>query len=131
MLSVNASLSALMAYGRRMGVHANNVANMYSKDYAKSRVLMEAGPEQTVTAEIETVESRVLPGEGVAEHDPALDQDAAETVQTDALAGCGNNNVDLAEEFVGTIISKNAYSANLKMIAAQDEIIGTVLDIRN
>jgi len=131
MLSVNASLSALMAYGRRMGVHDNNVANMYSQDFDKSRVVMREGPDQTVTAEIETVESRVLPREGVEEQDPVLAQDAAERPQTDALAGYENNNVELAEEIVGTIITQNAYSANLKMVDVQDQMVGTVLDILN
>ena len=131
MLSVNASLSALMAYGRRMGVHANNVANMYSQDYNKSRVVMKEGPDQTVTAEIETVDSRVLPREGAEELDPTPAQDAAETPQTDALAGYENNNVELAEEIVGTIITQNAYSPNLKMINVQDQMIGTILDIHN
>ena len=131
MFSVNASLSALMAYGRRMGVHANNVANMYSKDFSKSRVLMKDGPDHTVVAEIETVESRVLPREETAGQDPALAQDAAETFQTDALAGYENNNVELAEEIVGTIVSKNAYNANLKMVKAQDEMVGSILDIHN
>ena len=129
MFSVNASLSALTAYGRRMGVHANNAANMYSKDFSKSRVLMKEGPDQTVKAEIETIESRVRPGAEIEEQDPPLAQDAAETSQTDALAGYESNNVDLAEEIVGAIISQNAYDANLKMIEVQDEMIGTALDI--
>ena len=129
MFSVNASLSAIMAYGRRMGVHANNVANMYSKDFSKSRVLMKEGTDQTVKAEIETVESREIPEEMIAEHDPAPTQDAAAADPPDALAGYANNNVELAEEIVGTIITQNAYSANLKMVKVQDEMIGTALDI--
>ena len=120
-----------MHLGKRMGVHANNVANMYSKDFSKSRVLMKEGPDQTVKAEIETVESRVLPREEIGEQDPALAQDAVETAQTDALAGYENNHVELAEEIVGTIISQNAYNANLKLVDVQDQMIGTVLDIRN
>ena len=55
----------------------------------------------------------------------------AEADPTDALAGCENNNVELAGEIVGTIISQNAYNANLKMVETQDQMIGTVLDIRN
>ena len=129
MLSVNASLSALMAYGRRMGVHANNVANMYSRDFSKSRVRMQAGPDQTVTAAIETVDSRVLPAEGGEETDPLLERGAAEIDPTDALAGVENNNVELAEEIVGALISQNAYNASLKMVKAQDEMIGSALDI--
>lgn len=130
--SVNASLSALMAYGKRMGVHANNVANMYSSDFSKSRVLMKAGTDQTVTAEIESVESQVLPREEIAENQsPDVAPDAGEPVPVDALAGNGGSNVDLAEEIVGTIISQNAYNANLKMIQAQDELMGVLLDVRN
>jgi hypothetical protein len=44
-----------------MGVHVNNVANIYSQDLSKSRVLMKEGSDQMVTAEIETVDSRVMP----------------------------------------------------------------------
>ena len=131
MISISSSLSAIRAYGKRMGVHANNVANMHSKDFSKSRVLMKEGPDQTVTAEIETVESQVLPREGVEERDPALARDTAETAQTDALAGYENNNVELAEEIVGTVITQNAYNANLKMVNVQDEMVGTLIDMLN
>ena len=132
MFSINSSLSALRAYGKRMGVHANNVANMHSKGFSKSRVVMQEGADQTVTAKIETVESQVMPRGQLEENgDTAKTPDPGESVQTDALAGDGNNNVELAEEFVGTIVSQNAYNANLKMVKVQDEMVGSLLDILN
>ena len=39
--------------------------------------------------------------------------------------------VDLAEEIVGTVISQNAYNANLKMVEVQDEMVGTLIDMLN
>ncbi len=60
MFSINSSLSALRAYGKRMGVHANNVVNLHSTGFVKSRVVAKEGPGQTVTAEIDRVDAHML-----------------------------------------------------------------------
>ncbi|MBU0680310.1 MAG: flagellar hook protein FlgE [Proteobacteria bacterium] len=40
------------------------------------------------------------------------------------------SNVDLAEEFVSMMITKASFKANIKMIQAGDEMIGSLLDIK-
>jgi flagellar basal body rod protein FlgG len=84
MISVSSSLSALRAYGKRMGVHANNVANMHSKGFVKSRVLMKEGLDQTVTAEIDRVEVPMLKRETAGENNPVdVDPGAANAARDD------------------------------------------------
>jgi flagellar hook protein FlgE len=132
MISVSSSLSALRAYGKRMGVHANNVANMHSKDFSKSRVLMKEGLDQTVTAEIDRVEVPMLKRETAGENNPVdVDPGAANAARDDVLTNGNDNNVDLATELVGITITKVGYKSNLKMVQAQDEMVGTLIDMLN
>lgn len=49
------------------------------------------------------------------------------TIRSGALEG---SNVELARELVGQIINKSFTTANIKMIRVQDEILGSLLDIR-
>jgi flagellar basal body rod protein FlgC len=131
MFSVNSSLSALMAYGKKMGVHANNISNMYSKDFSKSRAILREGVDQTVTVDIEQVESSTYPITGIS--DSQLTENESNPSDTtsveDSLAGNTSNNVDLATEMVETNIAQNGYKANLKIIQKQDEMVGTILDM--
>jgi flagellar hook protein FlgE len=129
-LSLNTSLSALMAYGIKMGVHANNIANIYSEDFNKSRVRFQEGAGQTVTAEIEQMDSPGFPVSGIDENQiTENEQNPADTASNDSLLDNITNNVDLATEMVGTSIAQSGYKANLKIIETQDELIGTVLDL--
>ncbi|MEE9165461.1 MAG: flagellar basal body rod C-terminal domain-containing protein, partial [Nitrospinota bacterium] len=41
-----------------------------------------------------------------------------------------SSNVDIVEESVNLIISSAGYKANIKTIKAQDELLGTILDIK-
>jgi flagellar basal body rod protein FlgG len=128
--SLNTSLSAVMAYGKKMGVHANNIANMYSEDFNRSRVRFTEGAGQTVTAEIEEVASPVYPVSGTDENQlNENESNPAGAASNDSLVDNTTNNVDLATEIVQTNIAQNGYEANLKIIQTQDEMIGTVLDL--
>ena len=130
MFSINSSLSALMAYGKKMGVHANNIANMYSEDFDRSRAIMKEGPNQTVSADIETVESPEYPVTATEEGQVA-DNDTgppdSNPDETPILPS--SNNVDLATEIGGVTVAKNAYKANTKVIKTQEELLGTILDL--
>jgi len=126
MLSVNTSLSALMAYGKQMGVHANNIANMHSRDFNKSRALIKEGADRTVSVDIEQIESPAHPITGISESGIAENEPrSADTVPDDSLL----NNVDLATEIVEINIVQDGYKANLKIIETQNEMIGTILDL--
>jgi len=130
MLSVNTNLSALMAYGKKMGVHANNIANMHSRDFEKSRAIIKEGADQTVTVEIEQIESPAHPITGISESRIAENEPKpADTVPDDSLSNNASNNVDLATEIVETSATQRAYKANTKIIEAQEEMIGTILDL--
>jgi flagellar hook protein FlgE len=53
---------------------------------------------------------------------------------TNGLGGIGPNaleqsNVDFGEEFVSIMLTRRGFQANLKIIAAEDEMLGNLLNI--
>ena len=130
MFSINSSLSALMAYGKKMGVHANNIANMYSQDFNRSRVIIKEGPDNNVSAEIERVDSPEYPVTDIDQGQVAENEDQPpQTTLEDMPPLNQSNNVDLATEIVGVTVAQNAYEANTKVIKTQEELLGTILDL--
>ncbi len=128
--SINSSLSALMAYGKKMGVHANNIANMYSEDFSRSRVIIKEGPDNNVSAEIERVDAPEYPVTEIDQSDVVENEDRPpDATLEDMPPPNQSNNVDLATEIVGVTVAQNAYEANTKVIKAQEEMIGTTLDL--
>jgi flagellar basal body rod protein FlgG len=107
------ALSALRAFGEKLGVTANNIANISTNGFKKSRVLLEEAPSSGVNVSIRRVET---PGALLLP-----DRDTGEPQES--------SNVAVEEEMVNLITTKQAYTANLKMIKAQDETLGTLLDI--
>ena len=43
--------------------------------------------------------------------------------------GADGQGIDLAEEMVGVLTARRGYEANLPVIRAQDEMLGTLIDI--
>jgi flagellar hook protein FlgE len=112
--SVNSSQSALIAYGKRMGVHANNVANAQSEGFKGSRAILREGVNNDVKVEIEPSDSsEYLVSETLGK-------------KTDKNK---SNNVDLSNEMVGIKICRRGYETNLKFIKTKDEMAGTILDL--
>jgi flagellar basal-body rod protein FlgC len=111
--AMNTALSALGAYLRKQDVTANNIANINTQDFKKSRaVFQEASPGGvTVTISRSEEPGALLPP----------DERTGESHQM--------SNVDLEEEFVDLITTQHAFSANVKTIQAEDEMQGTLLDI--
>ena len=108
------NLSALGAFSKKIGVTANNIANAETDGFKKSRAVLKEGERNDVQVEIQRDES---PGAVVYE-----DQDG-EMVEREL------SNVDIGEELTHTITILNGYKANLKMVKAQDEMIGTLIDL--
>ena len=103
---------------------------MYSDDYDRSRAIIKEGPNNTVSAEIERVESPEYPVTATEEGQVAEnDTRPSEPGPDEAQILPSSNNVDLATEIVGVTVAKNAYEANTTVIKAQEELIGTVLDL--
>lgn len=113
-LLVNTNLSALMAFGKKMGVHANNIANMYSEGFRKSRALLKEGRGQTTVVEIKRLESSNPPSSR-----------ASESRVQNAVA----NNVNVASEIVGAMTSQRGYEANSASVKTEEEMTGTILDL--
>lgn len=112
--SISNNLSALDAFGKSLGVKANNIANMNSDNFKKSRAIITEGENGGVRTEISGIDTeRELPslvsGEEISETQPS--------------------NVDLSEEIPGMLTDEKGYQANLKFIQTREEMLGSVLDI--
>ncbi len=105
------SISGMKAMETRMSTTANNLANTVSDGFKKDRVTLSENQNGGVEATISKVDT---PG----------------TVVEDQGTTRELSNVDMAEELVSTIPTKAIYTANLKMIQAQDEVMGTILNIK-
>ncbi len=112
--SIQPTLSALKAFDRKMGVSADNVANINTPGYEAKKATLSEGP----GGGVETKISR-----------PARSE--ASATQTAALPGeeARPSNVSLDEELPEMMVTKRGYQANLKALKAQDEMLGNALDI--
>ena len=109
-----AGLSAISAFSKKMGVTANNVANVTTDGFKKSRTLLVEGKSGGVQASVDQVDAPGFPRQ--------IDANGSmQEVET--------SNVDLAEEFGETITTQTAYTANIKTIQTHDRMIGSLLDI--
>jgi flagellar hook protein FlgE len=112
--ATNSSLSALNAFSKKMDVTANNIANTLTDGFKKSRVTMEESRPSGVKAVIDRVETRGFPKESIRDGE-------AVTVES--------SNVDLNEELPEMVITRTAYGANLKAQKAQNDMMGSLLDV--
>lgn len=108
------NLSALNAFDKKMQVTANNVANVNTDEFKKSRAVLSEGENGGVKVDVHKVDTPGYP---------------TERIQNDELVATETSNVDIAEEFGESIVTQNAYNANLKMVKTQDEMLGSLLDI--
>jgi flagellar hook protein FlgE len=110
--AMDAALSALGALGMKLGVTANNIANVNTDGFKKSRVILQDTDPSGVTVSISRVDTPGTPipsGNG----SPQMRQ---------------SSNVDLGEEIINLKTAKYAYLANLKTIKAEDAMLGTLFD---
>ena len=107
------ALSALRAFGQKLGVAANNIANINTNGFKKSRVDLEEASPSGVNVSISRVET---PGAFLLP-----DRDTGKPQES--------SNVSVDEEVVNLITTKQAYTANLKTVEAEEETLGTLFDI--
>jgi len=107
------ALSALRALGDKLGVTSNNIANVNTDGFKKSRAVFEDASPSGVTVSISRVET---PGAPLP-----VDRETGEIRES--------SNVAIEEEMVDLITTKHAYTANLNIIKTEEEMIGTLLDI--
>ena len=111
---VSNALSALNAFRKKMDVTADNIANVNTDNFKKSRVNMQEGSNGDVQANIQQINTPGYP---------------KEVYQDDALVQVESSNVDLVEEVTEMVVAKAGFSANLKTVSTQDRVLGSLLDI--
>jgi flagellar basal-body rod protein FlgC len=112
--SPKSTLSALNAFDKKMDVIANNVANVETEGFKKSRATLVEGPENSVKVEITHPED---PGPTVVE------------VKDGKIEEKEMSNVDLTEEIPQSIVAQRGYEVNLAAIRTHDEMLNSILDI--
>jgi flagellar basal-body rod protein FlgC len=112
--AINSSISALQAYVKKLGVTANNIANVNTDGYKKYRAIMEEGSHGDVRVAITRVDTPGFRYQGY--------EDGREVAKE-------SSNVDLAEEIPNLMVARRSYQANIKTIQTQDEMLGSLLDI--
>ena len=112
--AVNSTLSALHAYKKSMGVTANNIANVNTEGFKKSRATMKEGLNASVEVDVKRVNT---PGHPYQEF------------EGDQMVEKETSNVNLEEEFPDLTVTQRTYEANLKVLQTQDKMLGTMLDI--
>lgn len=113
---VNAALSGLLAIQKKVESTANNIANAESDGYKKTRVTLSSAEPQGVEARVQQINT---PGPHVLEQTPR----GEELVE--------KSNVELTEELPSLMLSRRFFQANLKMLQTQDEMLGSLLDIKS
>ncbi|MBN2711305.1 MAG: flagellar biosynthesis protein FlgC [Planctomycetes bacterium] len=112
---LNASLSALQAFGNRQAIQANNIANVNTDGFKKQRGLMQEQLLQGVSLTVDRV-------------------DIAGPVRVDQTAQGPDevemSNTELSEEIPETMINQRSLEANADMVRTQDEMLGTILDMK-
>jgi flagellar basal-body rod protein FlgC len=113
--SLSASVQAIKSHLTRVAGSADNIANLETDGYKAKRVDIKEDAVGNPAAVV-TIDNR--PGPTRLE----LNQEGEE-VEVEM------SNVDLATEMVKTMESENAVRANVKSVAARDELLGDIIDI--
>ena len=112
--SIGPTLSALDGFRKKMDVTADNIANVNTDGFKKKRLTFQEEDQGGVQPVVEQVNT------------PGVIKEAIRNGQVTEVE---SSNVDLTEELPEMIITRSAYSANLKTLKTKDDMTGTVLDI--
>jgi flagellar basal-body rod protein FlgC len=107
----NTALSALGSLSRKMDVTANNIANVNTNGFKKSRAEFEDVDPSGVKVSISQVDT---PGDTLPPDEKGKEQESS--------------NVNLAEELINLITTQHTFAANIKTITTEDEMRKTLLD---
>jgi flagellar hook protein FlgE len=114
----NSALSALGAFFRKMDVTANNIANINTNNFKKSRAEMEDVYPSGVKVSISRVDT---PGDQLPSDDALPPHEQSQNQES--------SNVNLAEELVDLITTEHAVSANIMTMRTKDEMEKKLIDI--
>jgi flagellar hook protein FlgE len=107
------ALSALKAFDIKLDVNANNIANVNTDKFEKSRVNLQETYPDGVQVTIEQVNTQGI------------------SLSTNERTGeeRESSNVDLAQEFVDQIVTQYAFESNVLTVKTADEMQETLMDI--
>lgn len=111
----SSALSALQAFGTKLQSNANNIANANTEGYKRTRVTLASSVPQGVHAQVER------PGTA----GPTVYQGGNSGIEPVELS-----NVDLGIELPEMGLNSSYYKANLKTIQVEDEMLGSLLQIK-
>jgi flagellar hook protein FlgE len=110
--AIKSALSALRATLGKQDVTANNIANVNTHDFKKSRAAFEETPPSGVKVTVSRLETPGAP------------------LPADEGTGEGHemSSVSLEEELVDLITTRHSFTANIRTIQTEDEMQGSLLD---
>ena len=112
--ALNGTVSALRAFVTKLGVTADNIANVNTDGFKRKRTTFYEDHDGGVRVEINK------------DNTPGLRYDV---IEDGKKVEKETSNVDLTEEIPDLMLTKRAYQANLKTIDTQEEMLGSLLDI--
>lgn len=113
---IHSALSGLMAIQKKTESNANNVANINTDGYKKTKVTLQEQDPQGVTTETQQINT---PGPMIYE----------QTQEGETLVE--KSNVELSEELPSMMLSRRQFQANIKTVQIIDEMLGSLLDIKS
>lgn len=100
-MNISTNVSSIQAHQTMLNTSANNVANVNSDGFVPTN-------------------TRIVGGENSVKADNVKQSDS----------GLKRSQTDLAKEMVEQIISQDAVAVNVTAIKAQDDVLGSLLDIK-
>jgi len=107
------ALTALRAFDKKLDVSANNIANVNSDKFKKSRVDLQEAASGGVQVTIEQINT---PGISLGTNEKAGDERES-------------SNVTMEEEFVDQMVTQYAFESNMLTVKTADEMQKSLLDI--
>lgn len=132
---MDASISAMGAFGVGMMVTTNNIANINTNGFKSSRTIYEDGADG-YGVQIGRIARDDSPGSYIAEpyapgpYVPGNLPPENEVPGTRAYDAREGRNVSLEREFTDMISTQNAYAANAAIIHTADDVTGILLDVK-
>ena len=108
---IGASLAGLGVFEKKLSATANNIANSNTSGYKKTESVITEDGSGLPELNLKRVDT---PGPLVQEADGKMSE---------------QSNVDLAEELTQSMVAQRGYEANLKVLQAQNNMLGSALDI--
>ena len=113
--ATQSALSGLKAITTRLNSNANNVANISTENFKRTRVLLSDEQPGGVKTNVEKVNT---PGSKIYQETNS----GTELVEL--------SNVDLADELPDMMLNTTFYKANLRTIQTTEEMYGSLLDLK-